>query len=271
MSADDPLVLALVSKPVEGLSFEDGGRVAKAYLLPILAQVRAIKGKPDASSRALEMVRGALAPVAPVRALAKAHPAFDHIVAEVCLNQIRRPATVGSKLADLTEEEGATIGTQLTPSLLSNAASDEAVAEWMAKHPALKELKEEHEWTEAMFQGVAKELVKQSSMGARFRLYTGAGLSIMDLFTDTSMINQYMNTPGQEEYGYALMAMVGGCLLSQLLVVGMNNRKGTKQQMAKEMLIVLTAVKPGVDAYRVAEGRSMPESNFLGCQEELGE
>ena len=271
MSASDALVVALVAKPIGGLSFEDGGWIAKAFLVPILGQVRAIKGKPDASERGLVLVREATAPVAAVRALAAAYPAFDFIVVEVCLDKLRVPASVPTKLAELTEQEGATIGSQLKPSLLSNTTPEAAVAEWIAKFPALKELKGEHEWTEAMFQGIAKELLKRSSMGAKMRLFIGAGLSIVDMITDVSMIIKYMNTTGEEVYGKALAVMVGLCLFWQLLNTWVNTRKGPRREMGKEMLIVLSALKPGVDAYRVASGYEQPAYAAYAPEAELGE
>ena len=140
----------------------------------------------------------------------------------------------------------------------------------MAKFPALQELKEEHEWTEAMFQGIAKELLKRSSMGAKMRLYIGAGLSFMDMVTDVSMIKQYMSTEGEEGYGTALLAMVVLCLLFQLLTVYMQTRKGPKKEMVKEMLIVLSALKPGVDAYRVARGQEQAAYAMMDSETELG-
>jgi hypothetical protein len=87
--AADPVVVALVAKPLASLSFEDGGRVARFFLVPAMGDVRAVKTKTDASERALALVRDALAPVTSVRAFAAAHPAFDFIVVEVCLNKLR--------------------------------------------------------------------------------------------------------------------------------------------------------------------------------------
>jgi hypothetical protein len=270
-AADDPLVVALVAKPLGSLSFEDGGRISQFFLVPVMGEIRAVKSKADASERALVLVRDALAPVTSVRAFAAAHPAFDFIVVEVCLNRLRVPAAVGTKLADLTAEEGALIGSQLKPSLLSNTASNEAVAEWIAKYPALKELKEEHEWTEAMFQGIAKELLRRSSMRARMKLFMGAGLSFVDMVTDLSMIYEYMNTAGQEKYGRALAAMVGLCLLLQLGVTWLQNHRGPKKELVKEVLIVMSALKPGVDAYRVANGQEHAAYALFDATDELSE
>ena len=62
--------------------------------------------------------------------------------------------------------------------------------------------------------------------------------------TDVQVIVEYLNTPGKEAYAYPLMGMVGTCLFLQLLTVFMQTRKGAKAKMAKEMLIVLSGLKP---------------------------
>jgi hypothetical protein len=77
---------------------------------------------------------------------------------------------------------------------------------------------------------------------------------MVDMVTDVHVIVEYLNTPGKEAYAYQLMGMVGTCLIFQLLTVFMQTRKASKAKMAKEVLIVLSGLKPGVDAYQVAKG-----------------
>jgi hypothetical protein len=85
--------------------------------------------------------------------------------------------------------------------------------------------------------------------------FVGAALSTVDMVTDVQVIVEYLNTPGKKAYAYPLMGMVGTCLFFQLLVVVfMQNRKASKAKMAKEVLIVLSGLKPGFDAYQVAKG-----------------
>jgi len=84
--------------------------------------------------------------------------------------------------------------------------------------------------------------------------FVGAALSTVDMVTDVQVIVEYLNTPGKEAYAYPLMGMVGTCLFMQLVLVLMQTRKASKTKMAKEMLIVLSGLKPGFDAYQVAKG-----------------
>ena len=74
------------------------------------------------------------------------------------------------------------------------------------------------------------------------------------MITDVRIIVEYLSTPGKKWYAYQLMGMVGACLLLQFGVVWLQTRKVSKAKMAKEMLIVMSGLKPGFDAYRVAKG-----------------
>ena len=67
-----------------------------------------------------------------------------------------------------------------------------------------------------------------------------------------------------------MVAMILVCLLLQLLVVWQQTRKGTKAVMLREMLIVLSALKPGADAYRVANGEEQDAGAAFTCAHELG-
>ena len=90
-----------------------------------------------------------------------------------------------------------------------------------------------------MMDTVAQRLLESVSWGLKMRLYTGAGLSTMDLISDLFMIYTYATT-GQKGAALSLIVMVGLCLLLQLLAVYLNLRKGPKLTMLKEMLVVLS-------------------------------
>jgi hypothetical protein len=86
------------------------------------------------------------------------------------------------------------------------------------------------------------------------RRFVGAALSTVDMVTDVQVIVEYLNTPGKEAYAYPLMGMVGMCLFMQLLIVWGQTRKASRAKRATEILIVLSGLKPGFDAYQVAKG-----------------
>ena len=90
-----------------------------------------------------------------------------------------------------------------------------------------------------MMDTIAQRLLESVSWGLKMRLYTGAGLSTMDLLSDVYMIYTYATT-GQQGTALSLAIMVGLCLGLQLIFVFMNTRRGPKLTMFKEMLIVLS-------------------------------
>jgi hypothetical protein len=120
-----------------------------------------------------------------------------------------------------------------------------------------------------MMDTIAQRLLESVSWGLKMRLYTGAGLSTMDLFSDLFMIYTYATTPGQEGTALSLTIMVGFCLLGQLSLVLAQTNKGPRRVMLKEMLIVLSGMKPGIDAKRVAGGNEQVEHAILTPDVEL--
>lgn len=57
--------------------------------------------------------------------------------------------------------------------------------------------------------------------------------------------------------------MVALTLILQLVGVWVNMRNGPRRESVKEMLIVVSCVKPGVNAYRVANGTQKPAGHAL--------
>ena len=119
-----------------------------------------------------------------------------------------------------------------------------------------------------MMDTVAQRLLESVSWGLKMRLYTGAGLSTLDLFSDLYMIYTYVTT-GQQVTALSLGIMVGLCLLIQLLIVCAQTHKGPRRVMLKEMLIVLSGLKPGFDAYQVAKGAEQSAGSVLDPETEL--
>ena len=100
------------------------------------------------------------------------------------------------------------------------------------------------------------------------RLFVGAGLSMVDLASDIAMIVTYMNE-GEVGTATSLLVMISACLLTQLWMVYLQTSAGPRRVMMKEIMIVLSGVKPGVDAMRVASGTEMNEHNLVNAATEL--
>ena len=73
------------------------------------------------------------------------------------------------------------------------------------------------------------------------------------MISDIWVIISYFRI-GNKSGAYSLMAMIGSSVSVQLLLVYAQNRKKSKRVILREMMYVVTFLKPGVDAYRVATG-----------------
>jgi hypothetical protein len=132
----------------------------------------------------------------------------------------------------------------LAASLASNLTAAAAVDEWIGKHPALCELDRAEIWFRPMMNTVALRLLGSVSWGLKFRVFTGAGMSMLDMISDINVIVLYLGSSDTEGYAMGLLWMLVSCALLQLLVVYFQN-KGNKKNLLKEVLVVLTGLKPG--------------------------
>jgi len=157
-----------------------------------------------------------------------------------------------TRLHELTDAEAEVLGKSFKKFLLGNKEVATAVNAWKLDNPILEPL-----FAELIFEpiiiAIAKELMVASKLGLAKRVALGAGLSIMDMITDTGVINSY-RVSGNMAGSYSLMAMIGSNMAVQLLFTYAQNRKKSKWVILREFAFVVTFLKPGVDAYRVATG-----------------
>jgi len=119
-----------------------------------------------------------------------------------------------------------------------------------------------------MLNVVAKRLLGEVSWGLKTRVLMGAGLSILDMATDIFVIVGYMGKEETKGYGWSLLWMIVASMALQLFIVFVQNRK-TPLKIFREMLIVLTGLKPGFDAFFVCSGKEMDENQAFDAKIEL--
>jgi zinc transporter ZupT len=164
-----------------------------------------------------------------------------------------------------TKSEAIKIGKTFAMFLLTTTEPSAAVDAWTKDNKELKDLMET-DWFEPMMNAIAKGLLKSSNLGLKWRVGLGAGLSIMDMITDTGVINSY-RVSGNTKGAYSLMAMIGSNMAVQLLFTYAQNRKKSKWVILREFAFVVTFLKPGVDAYRVATGHEDEDAVVSPLQE----
>jgi len=153
----------------------------------------------------------------------------------------------------ISASDATRIGKKFAMFLLTTTEPSAAVDSWLKDNKELEESVTDNIWFEPMMNTIAKELLKKSNLGLKWRVGLGAGLSIMDMITDAVVINTY-RASGNTAGAYSLMAMIGANVSVQLLFTYAQNKKKSKWVILREFAFVVTFLKPGVDAYRVATG-----------------
>ena len=103
--------------------------------------------------------------------------------------------------------------------------------------------------------------------GLKFRVYFGAIISLLDMYTDIEAIVRFFKE-GNDHFAYANIVFVWVSLCGQLLTVYAQNRKRGMKSVAYESLIVLCMIKPAIDAKRVASGAMQEENTLVDPQTE---
>ena len=85
-------------------------------------------------------------------------------------------------------------------------------------------------------------------------MITGSGLSMVDLATDINVIRVYFGEEGQEGYGWMMLGMVLASMGLQLVVVMLQNGKAGWGKLLREVLIVVSGLKPGERERRARGG-----------------
>jgi len=102
-----------------------------------------------------------------------------------------------------------------------------------------------------------------------WRVFLGAGLSILDLTSDIYVCYLYSTTEGMEMFASLTMAMLVVSLNLQVFMTVFQNYQRGLVAVLTEILFILIGIKPGVDAYRVAMGHEKSEGALVDPLYEL--
>jgi hypothetical protein len=133
--------------------------------------------------------------------------------------------------------------------------------------PPHPQLNNEFPFFKHFITSIAKCLLERPDWGMNFRVGLGAFLSITDMISDIYMIVQFF---AQGHSGAAITSVAFVALnaaVQILIVVGQNTRK-PRSVVLREVLLVVSCLKPGVDAYRcIRGGEKDPFLNLDSMQE----
>jgi len=200
----------------------------------------------DAVDKIIEKNRG-------LKQLGLEHTWLRVFLAEVIKGTLQLNRPVATKLECLTVGEAKKIGSSLAQALRQRKFAEAGIYQWKMQSPCLVELFKRHPFMDSMILTISKHVLGNAMWGVVFRVMTGAGLRIIHMFSDIRMSIEYLGDPERETYGYLLLGMVGMSIFWSLIIVFAQNRKNPKA-LLMETLYVITGVKAGVDAMRVAHG-----------------
>ena len=249
---------------VEELDADDGRAVGEAMCIKSKAEKNPEKGESKQRARVLALFKQYKG----LEEIAEKYEFFQPMMTGVVENKLWMSGDVKSKLCSVSSKEGETIGRGLAMAMASNLTAEAGVDEWIRRYRSLGELDREEAWFRPMLNTLAKRLLGDVSWGLKMRVAMGAGLSILDMATDIFVIARYVGTVETRGYGWLLLGMVVASMVLQLCVVLMQN-KGKPRVLAKEMLIVMTGLKPAIDAGRVCAGQEMEEHHAFDAKSEL--
>ena len=136
------------------------------------------------------------------------------------------------------------------------------------KYFAMAELEKSYPECREMLEGLCRRILADNQMLAKAKLVTAAALSMIYIFTDGLMVFEFMR---EEKTGFAHI-MMGSIFvnlgLQLMMVIGQNLKLGWRKVL-KEVLIVFTCIKPGVDAFRVASGTEIVEDQTVDPKTEI--
>jgi hypothetical protein len=177
---------------------------------------------------------------------------FQTLVVSALRSTPRPPKRVVNSLPNYTVHDANNSGSALALQLLSNATPENAVDDWFLAHPALVELDSIHPFFRPFMVVISTHLLSVADFGTKLRLIMGASISMLDLVSDAFVITALLSDDATMALGYVNLTCVLLCLCMQLGMVWLQNQKRSWMVIAVEMLYVLMALKPGVDARRVA-------------------
>ncbi|GMH90895.1 hypothetical protein TrVE_jg6110 [Triparma verrucosa] len=205
------------------------------------------------------------------RSLLELHPEIIHIFVEILRNKLTLPKECSTQLHDLDEVSARTIGRGLASCLKSRKFIAAGVDQWRLKYPAVSSLAASNRFFIPMIETISAALLKKATWGLIYRVSIGAGISLIDFSSDLLMLVSYFQV-GSYFYFQWNLAFIGSCIFIQSLLV-MNNRTWNfkVREMWLELILVVTFLKPAVDSWRIAVGKSRYSGNGFANHEILYE
>ncbi len=196
-----------------------------------------------------------------LRALREKHEFVEAMMTKVVECKLRPTTDIKLHLAALSVEDARAIGASFAGELAIAISPEAAVDAWILRYPALKEIDDRYIWFRPMMNVLAKKLLSQANFGLKFRVVSGALLSIMDQVTDIAMITEYMRDDGEKgQYGLYLSYFLLASIFLQCFLTFVTRTKN--RIIFVECILCFLGLKPILDAVRIARGNETSEDTI---------
>ena len=179
---------------------------------------------------------------------------FPSLIFGMLDNWLYDPKVIQTKFENLSSVEARYIGRSLSKALKARKTAEAGVDQWLLNYPALVECCGRHPFFLPLCVSLAQQKLIHAPWGLKFRVLFGATISVADVVTDIYAINMFWRT-GRSSYAIANLAMVLCAMLMQVLLMFIQYRRRGPLVILRESLIVLSNMKPAVDAYRICSGK----------------
>jgi len=162
--------------------------------------------------------------------------------------------------AALTKAEARTIGEGVAPILRGHTVPADAADELLRQYSALRATAESCAWFRPMLEALLTQQLA-TSLSAVLRQTVAASASLLDTGSDIYSMAVYFAS-GQFVVGFSICAMMVLNAACQTLVVTVRNANRGRREVAKEVLIVLSFLKPLFDMRRMMTGHRVDGAPF---------
>jgi hypothetical protein len=162
--------------------------------------------------------------------------------------------------AELTAADARVIGDGITSIRRGHVVPTKVVQEVLAQYPVLRTAVQQYPWFEPMLTVIITRLM-EASIGKKLRLAQSTVLSLLDVGSDLFAMLAYF-VAGEVLTGSLILMAVCFSIAAQALIVYYRNMHRSASEIAKEVLIVLSFLKPLIDLRRLMRGHEVEGAAF---------
>ena len=203
-----------------------------------------------------------------LKELEEKHHWFNVLVEGMLNNNLSVARTPNTTIGHISKKEAKTLGGKLSNGLRNRGTAEAGVEGWIGKSKVLIDFDKKYAFFTPMCKVIGQHKLRDALWGMRFRFYSGASLSLLNVFTDFNQIKNFF-IQGSDLFGWMNLAFIfASALILIFLVIAQNHKRGVKV-IAYEMLLCIFMMKGPIGARRVANGNVQVEGTLFNPQFEL--